>query len=236
MDEVYDHLELQGRKTKTGDLVTIDIGALIGGGAVGFAHIWKHITPEMQGKILLVLPRIKSFAVSTANSAGAAVNIYGGKATIALAAVYLSYEAMRNIHRWWKGEISGRRVAKNIIDSCGTVAAGAGGAMAGAAAGSFFGPVGTVVGGVIGSVVGSAGGGVLIDTLTQELFDIPKDEALERAYNCLGVVSRTTDREINRAFRALSLKYHPDKGGSQQSFLMLQTCMGIIKVARGEEY
>ena len=41
-------------------------------------------------------------------------------ATVALVAAQLGYDVISNMHRWWMGEISGRRCAKNIFDSLGT--------------------------------------------------------------------------------------------------------------------
>uniref|UniRef100_A0A914W1C7 J domain-containing protein n=1 Tax=Plectus sambesii TaxID=2011161 RepID=A0A914W1C7_9BILA len=233
MLKVYEHLKTQ--VNNSGYL--LDIDALTVGGSIGFAHVWVLVTPEIQSKILIVLPQIiKRFAVSNASNAVQVDNSFGHGVAMAIVAVYLTYKAMYNIRRWWKDNISGKRVAKNIIDSCTTLVAGYGGSTAGATAGSFFGPTGTLIGSVIGGLAGSSGGGLLINMLTQELFDIPKDEALENAYNFLGVSRHATNNEINKAYRSLSLKYHPDKAGSQQEFVKLQACMEIIKVARGEEH
>ena len=56
----------------------------------------------------------------------------GRRATVvALAALQLSYEAIQNLRRWWKGEISGKRCAKNIVDATFSIAAGVGGGFAG---------------------------------------------------------------------------------------------------------
>ena len=43
-------------------------------------------------------------------------------ATVAIVAAQLGYDVISNMHRWWMGEISGRRCAKNIFDSLGTTA------------------------------------------------------------------------------------------------------------------
>uniref|UniRef100_A0A914UMB6 J domain-containing protein n=1 Tax=Plectus sambesii TaxID=2011161 RepID=A0A914UMB6_9BILA len=233
MVEIYEHLKLQ--ETNSGYLLDIDI--LTVGGSIGFAHAWVHVTPETQRKILKILPHIMNpFAVTNASITVPEVNSIGHEIAKAIAAGYLIYEAMKNIYRWWNGKISGKRVAKNIADPCATVAAAIGGSIVGATMGSCFGSFGTVVSTVIGGLVGSAGGGLLINMLSQELFDTPNDEALENAYNILNVNRRSTDDEINNAFYSLSVKYHPDKGGSYQDFVKLQTCMEIIKVARGEKH
>ena len=37
-------------------------------------------------------------------------------------------------------------------------------------------------------------------------------------YKTLGVKEEATDAEIKKAYRRLSLKHHPDKGGEQSTF------------------
>ena len=90
------------------------------------------------------------------------------------------------------------------------------------------------LGGIFGSLAGSMAGGALCDRLTQSLFNIPKSEALENSYRFLGVECSATNNEINRAFRKLCLKHHPDKGGNKEDFMTLQVHMQNIKFARGE--
>ena len=90
------------------------------------------------------------------------------------------------------------------------------------------------LGGIVGSVVGSMAGGTLCDRLTQSLFNIPRTVALENAYRFLGVECNATNNEINRAFRKLCLKHHPDKGGNAEDFMTLQVHMQNIKFSRGE--
>lgn len=61
----------------------------------------------------------------------------GGKVvTVALASAYLTYETVKNIRRWWKGEISGKRCLKNIIDTGFTITGGLAGGVAGCTAGA----------------------------------------------------------------------------------------------------
>ena len=70
--------------------------------------------------------------------------------------------------------------------------------------------------------------------LTEFLFDLPRDVALEESYNYLGVTKSSSNNEVNKAFRNLCLKHHPDKGGDVSEFISLQSHMAIIKQARGE--
>ena len=76
--------------------------------------------------------------------------------------------------------------------------------------------------------------GFLSDWMTQKMFGLPKDEALENAYRYLGVEMTASNAEINTTFRRLCLKHHPDKGGNNGDFIILQCNMEIIKLARNE--
>lgn len=44
-----------------------------------------------------------------------------------LVVVMLGYEACKQIHAWWKGEITGTRCVKNVVDSIGSAAGGVAG-------------------------------------------------------------------------------------------------------------
>ena len=52
-------------------------------------------------------------------------------AVAALAALQLGWEAIQNLRRWWKGEISGKRCAKNIVDSSFSIGMGVVGGIGG---------------------------------------------------------------------------------------------------------
>lgn len=204
----------------------------------GLAKAWSLIPRPTQSQILHTLPRLIRAPLVTA--ADEVVGVFsksaGSVVIVGLAAVCLGWAAFWNVYRWWKGEISGKRCAKNVVDASFTVTAGAvGGYLTGAAVGAVAGPVGLVIGGVLGGVISYSVMNLLIDRLTQKLFDIPKDEALENAYAFLGVKMSSSNSEINAAFHRLCLKYHPDKpGGSAEDFHFLQLTMAVIKVARGE--
>ena len=164
-----------------------------------------------------------------------AANLAGGSVVmVGVAALFLAYKACANIRRWRKGEITGKRCVKNVLDSTITIGAGMAGGIAGAAIGSLLGPVGTVVGGIVGGLIASGAFSALADWLTQKIFGIPKEEGLENAYRDLGVKMTASNAEVNTAFRKLCLQHHPDKGGNQEEFHILQRKMGIIKQARGE--
>lgn len=158
----------------------------------------------------------------------------GGKmVSIGLVAAYLSWEAYKSIHMWWKGEISGARCAKNIIDSTLSTAAGVGGGICGASIGTALLPgLGTVIGGIVGGAVAANVAAAISDMLTRTLFDLPKEVALENAYRFLELPTSASIREINSRYRQLALKYHPDKGGEREDWEKLQCSMGIIKASK----
>ena len=161
---------------------------------------------------------------------------------VALVAVYLANDIILNIRRWWKGEITGKRCVKNIIDNGVGVAAGFGGAyvgeLIGASLGGLAGPVGAAAGFIAGATIGGVsatfGAKHLCDRLTQWLFDLPQSEALENAYNFLKISPEASNSETNSRYRQLSLKYHPDKGGDRDDWTRLQYSMAIIREDRRE--
>jgi hypothetical protein len=159
---------------------------------------------------------------------------HGTKIACGLAAVALAYVVFKNIYRWYTGEISGKRCAKLILDSISSLAGGVAVGCAGAAIGGCIGPVGMVLGGVIGGLIGGKSIELAADWLTRKIFDLPKEEAVENAYNFLGVKQNASNDEINKKFRTLCLKYHPDKGGKAEDFQKLQISMAVIKFSRGE--
>lgn len=182
-----------------------------------------------------IVARYANRALSKARSARPVVRV-------ALVVVVLAWDVIKNISRWWKGEISGARCVKNIID-CGVsvaagIAGGMGGEAIGAMIGSLAGPVGTVVGGIAGAVVGSATASFtaqsLCDRLTQWVFGLPKSEALDKAYSFLGVSANASNSDVNSRYRQLALQYHPDKGGDKEQWVQLQYSMAVIREARGE--
>jgi len=148
---------------------------------------------------------------------------------VVLVAAVLTWEAVVNIKKWWQGEISGKRCAKNVMDAIGSVGGGYAGAAAGVYVGFAAGPVGAVLGAVAGGLMGSSALGSLSDWATQSLFDVPKDVAAENAYNYLEVSQTASNDEINKSYKRLCLRYHPDKGGSDEAFHKLQLSLEVVR-------
>lgn len=154
---------------------------------------------------------------------------------LVLAGVYVAWDVNKNIRQWYSGSITGKRCAKNIISNLLSTGAGVAGGGTGVALGSFGGPVGTMIGGIIGSVIGGALGEKFCERVIARIFDLPKEVAVEKAYNFLGVTHRSSDHEVMAAYRALCLRHHPDKpGGNTDTFQILQIHMALIRCSKME--
>jgi len=159
----------------------------------------------------------------------------GAKATTyGLAALQLSWEAIKDLRRWWKGEISGKRCAKTVVDATFTIGATAGGSLGGAAIGALGGPIGVLVGTFVGGLISGGLAKLIIEELTESIFDLPKDEAVEKAYRYFGLHHKCSNEELNKAYRKKCRQHHPDKGGNEEDFLRVQSHFAIIKMHRGE--
>jgi DnaJ domain len=206
--------------------------------AVVVCRTLAKLPPSQQAKILGIIVNLAGESSAVAQYVSRATGVFtrvgGNVVLVTLSAIYLGWEAIKSLKQWWKGEISGKRCAKQVIDATVSFGAGLAGGVAGAAIGSFAGPVGTLAGSVIGGLITSTVAEKLIDWLTQKIFDLPKDVAVEKAYDFLGVKPSASNTEINAAFRRLCLQYHPDKGGDQEKFIQLQSQMGLIKLHRDE--
>ena len=201
----------------------------------GLARAWSIIPAESKSSLMKSIREIvgNSRMTKVENFARIADEIGGTTAMVALAAIHISFDAYIHIQRWWKGEISGERCIKNVLDSTFTIGAGMAGSAAGAYIGSAIaGPLGGVIGGAAGGWFTAAGMNYISDWMTQMLFGLPKKEALENAYRYLGVEMTASNARVNTAFRKLALKHHPDRGGNQDDFLILQLNMAVIKQAR----
>lgn len=192
---------------------------------------FASMTPMAQRELAHTLMG-SSGPVSLINTTSKTLAKFGKKTSgVLLAALYLSYDAIINLRRFWKGEITGKRCAKGIIDSVGSVIGGFAGSMLATA---VAGPLGTVAGGFVGGFLGSTVASLLVDRLTREIFDLPLSEAAEAAYNFFGLNHKCSNSELNSAFRRKCLEHHPDKGGKKEDFMMVQCHFGSIKMERNE--
>ena len=88
---------------------------------------------------------------------------------IALPVVYLAFDALLSIRRWWNGQISGKRCVKNVID----VGVGIGaGVIVGVASSFILGPFGIIAGVAAGRLAAKASEEVT-GHLFEEFFGLP---------------------------------------------------------------
>ena len=216
-----------------------DKSAIERGGLIGFARALAVIPASSQQSIMTFLrnynPNQCRALMSSADEVVSLVNKTGGDLVmVTLAAVALTYDAIKSILRWWRGEISGIRCCKLIIDSACTTAASVVGGMGGAGIGAVLGPVGMLVGGIAGGILSASAASYLSDRMTQLLFGIPKEESLENAFIYFDLKTNASNHEINTAYRRMCLRHHPDKGGTDQDFHFVQVNMAVIKASKGE--
>ncbi|XP_050504289.1 uncharacterized protein LOC126883094 [Diabrotica virgifera virgifera] len=204
----------------------------------GMVRALSIIPYESQKRFLVMLKDIVPTTVpSNVMNAVVSVNKGGGAVvTVALASIHLTYEAIVNIRRWWNGEISGKRCCKTIIDSLATIGGSVGGGFAGVVVGALGGPVGMIIGAIGGGILGGQLAKGLSQWMTEKIFDVPKSEALENAYNFFNLRNHASNHQINTAYRQKCLEYHPDRRGSEEMFHKVQMEMAVIKAAKGELY
>jgi hypothetical protein len=123
---------------------------------------------------------------------------------------YFGCDIFRNWTRHGNGEISGVRCAKNIVDSFTELAPGVAGGFGGELFGSTITPgIGTLAGGVGGGMASTFVCGALFDRLTQWIFNLPKDESLEKVFRNLDLPCDASSDEINIKFVCLAHQTPP---------------------------
>jgi hypothetical protein len=96
---------------------------------------------------------------------------------------------------------------------------------------------GLVVGSFLGADAGRMAGDIMATNFVETFLTI--QSFLDAVEECVAFMdlsddySRLTEEMLKKRFRKLSLKHHPDHGGSQEMFVKLVTCEGIIKAQKG---
>ncbi|CAB4040604.1 Hypothetical predicted protein, partial [Paramuricea clavata] len=201
----------------------------------GLARAWSIIPTDSKVSLMNSIREIvsKSGMTQVENVLAVADHEMGGTtAMVDQPAFHIRYDVRVNIKLWWKSKISGERCIKNVLDLTVTIAGMAGGAAGVYIGSAIAGPLGGLVGGFAGGWLSAAGMRYVSDWMTQNLFGLPKQKALENAYRYLGAETTASNAEVNTAFRKLALKHHPDRGGNEENFLTLQLNMAVIKEAR----
>ncbi|CAG0895506.1 unnamed protein product [Cyprideis torosa] len=237
------------------ELILRNEGLILETTTVNFITTVSKLPPEQQRKIIGVICTAGQ-CLSNASGGVVALRDFGSKALsviergankvvgIGLAAVYLTWEALKSIYHWCTGEISGKRCVKNILDSVSSVSAGVGGGLGGAALAGFVVPnillpgwgsaIAIGASSIIGGVLCAKAVELFSDWALRQLFSLPKHVAVENAYRWMELSCDSSNPQINTRFRELCLRHHPDKGGSYENWHKLQVSMGLIKISKGE--
>ncbi len=167
------------------------------------------------------------------------------KLCFGISAAYIVGVCIYNVWQCWNNGMSKSRAGKNIMDTVITTVAGN---LAGFGVASLVTPVTAPIGIVLLITAGIGIGASfilvpIVDRLTQWIFNLPKEEALEKAFYILGVKKNATDEDIRSAYRHRMRDYHEDKlrqrGASKEEIeegmlkiYELQQALGYITVER----
>jgi hypothetical protein len=136
----------------------------------------------------------------------------------------LAYGVSSEVARWYNREITTSRMSTNVAATVGNAAGGFGGCKLGSAlatkialsmGGVAAAPVAAAVGCIFGGMVGSKFGDDMITAVMTSVFSISRSEAVENALRQFGVDECGDIHEVNKAYRRLSLQFHPDKNPEQ---------------------
>ena len=150
-----------------------------------------------------------------------------------------SNEVQANISRWLNGEISGQTCAKIVVEGAADVLP-----VLGVAAGAAFGACvgtsvvpgfGTAIGGAVCAAVGGLLGGVVNNTikyLSDNVFSLPPEKAVKKAYAELGLAPDSATEEINQAYLRKSLQFHHNGQEDKEKYLSLLVAVEVIRASR----
>ncbi len=54
-------------------------------------------------------------------------------------------------------------------------------------------------------------------------------QAQSQAMLTLGLEPGASDKQLKKAYRKKAFQYHPDKGGTQEEFVIIKTCYDFLK-------
>jgi hypothetical protein len=137
--------------------------------------------------------------------------------------VTLAVTTYQEMARWYTGEITTKRLGVNLLANGANMAGGIVGCKLGGTLfgkiGALGGPLGAGAGAVLGCVFGGMAGSKFADEMiTQvmtDIFGIDRSSAVENALRMFDVDDCASIQDVNRAYRRLSLQYHPDKNPQQ---------------------
>lgn len=183
-------------------------------------------------------PAVRGLICGTAGCPGASqlAGTLGLKALagagVALVVIPAAYEVFKVLQEWRSGNIDGTTAFVQISGGAVDLAGGLAGAQAGATLGAPMGPMGALMGGILGGTVGAASAGTATRALLTRWFDISPEENLQKCYSDLKLKASASNAKVNRAYREVARKAHPDQGGSQDAMLKVTMCLELIKAER----
>ena len=142
-----------------------------------------------------------------------------------------AWDSLTSVKRWWNGEITGKRCAKQIIDGAVTTAGACVGGTAGLSISGYI-PYSSTFLLTLGSKAGGSIANKLICWLTEEIFDLPPTEAEEKAYAYFDVPRNADFNLIKTKYHKLAKQLHSDRGGVDEEFMKLHNHYAIIRAAR----
>jgi hypothetical protein len=209
------------REKSTTMYTRLELIAIILGISIGLRL--SGSTPQMQNKIFaFLMSTVKNITtdlpfpfnlLSVLNQEellNMAQTLSGERFEVTAGFGYFGYDIFQNYRRQNSGEISGIRFFKNISDSFAEIGFGVAGGFGGEVFGSSFASgIGTLAGGLGGGAASAFLIGTLTDRITQWIFNLPKDEALENAFRELKLPCNASNNEININFVCLAHRNPP---------------------------
>lgn len=149
------------------------------------------------------------------------------------------------LNHWWRGDITTAEMEKSFVRSFTSIGLN----LLGGIGSSFIGgPMGLFLGTAFAIVV-NVGDYFLGDKLTNVILkDNKEEESLEvkgkkisklkvdvlcAAYDLFGLKEQASMEQVKEKYKAAVLKYHPDKGGDNESFCAIRASYLIICEAKG---
>ena len=183
------------------------------------------------GGVSTTLSTINTFGLSSTNQTISQVSSSVLKnSTWIIPVLFAVPKIHEEIELYWKQQKSGVECCKNLMGFATTTLVGmAGGTATIALVSLLFPGIGSVVAAGVSAV-----GGVMATMASNRLFELYSDilkpnpqDTLQEALLWFGL-SHETKYNVNERYKTLRKIYHPDSGGTNESFVRLQTYYSVI--------